>query len=81
MTHEEVAIVSTFCSKMLVIRDLLDPIVKGEIKRGRCLAGQSVACGGMRGKRKTTFQDAARIASHIQAAINLAIDDLDKHLD
>jgi len=77
MTHEEVAIVSNFRNEMLVIRDRLDPIVKGEVERGRSLAGQR----NMPGNRKTTFKDAARIASHIQAAINRAIDDLDKLWD
>jgi hypothetical protein len=77
MTSEELASVSNFRNRMLLIRDRLDPIVKGEITRGRSLAGQR----GMPGKRKTTCKDAARIAHHIQAAINLAIDDLDKHLD
>ena len=76
MTHEEAAIVSNFRNEMLLIRDCLNPVVKGEIERGRSLAGQR----NMPGKRKTTFKDSARIASHIQAAINRAIDDLDKHL-
>lgn len=81
MTHEEVAIVSTFSNKMLEVRDRLDPIVKGEIERGHCLAGDNVAVGGVPGYRKTTLKDAVRIARHIQAFINQAVDELDKHMD
>jgi len=81
MTHEEVAIVHQFANMMLQVRDRLDPIVKGEIERGHCLAGNAAAYGGSPGMRKTTLKDAREIAKHCQAIINRACNDIDKHLD
>jgi hypothetical protein len=51
-------------------RDMLEPLVSGEIERGRCVAGQREAYGGKPGKRKTTLADARRIARNVTAYIN-----------
>ena len=81
MTHEETAIVWNFTNRMLQVRDMLDPIVKGEIERGHCLAGNAIAYGGHPGMRKTTLKDAKQIARHVQALINMSHKDLDEDLD
>ena len=80
MNHEEVAAVHRFMQQMLEIRDRLDPILKGEIERGHCLAGQAEAYGGVRGYRKTTLKDARAIAKHCKAFIDRAYDELDEYL-
>jgi hypothetical protein len=77
VTHEQIARLHRFTNSMLDVRDRLDPILKGEIERGHCLAGELAACGGKPGKRKTKLKDAVEIARHCQAIINRAVNEID----
>jgi hypothetical protein len=65
-------------SDILRARDLLSPIVTGEIERGHCVAGQHVAYGAEPGNRKTTLSDARKIAKTVTFIINRAIDEYDR---
>lgn len=62
-----------FSNQMLMVRDMLKPIVDGEIERGHCLAGSREAYGGVPGKRKIKLADAQKIARHAIAAIDMAV--------
>lgn len=51
MKQDEVSAICAFMNEMLNVRDRLEPILSGQIKRGHCLAGSivtvlSVAIGG-----------------------------------
>jgi hypothetical protein len=77
MTHEEVARLHRFTNDMLGVRDRLDPILKGEIERGHCLPGKSVAYLDAPGMRKIKLKDAVEIAKHCQAIINRAVKEIE----
>ena len=72
MTPEEIrlfGVLHDFANQMVMIRDMLNPIVSGEIERGHCV-GQAAAYGGTPGKRKTMLKDAVKIAKRCQNIIN-----------
>lgn len=81
MNQEEYNALHTFMNEMLCVRDRLEPILSGQIKRGRCLNGNAEAYGGTPGYRKTTLKDAREIAKVCQAIINRAYDKFDKDLE
>lgn len=62
-----------FETEMLRCRDMLKPIITGEIERGHCVAGQSVGYGANPGMRKTKLADAVKIAKTIEFIISRAI--------
>ena len=67
-----------FVQAVLEARDMLRPIISGEITRGHCLAGKPECYGGRPGKRKTKLADAVRIAKTVEVILNRAIDEFDK---
>lgn len=77
MTYEEVQAASYFTNQMVMVRDLLDPIVSGQIKRGHCVGGRE-CYGATPGMRKTTLKDAVRIAKHCQFIINREVNKFDR---
>lgn len=66
-----------FAFEQVVIecRDLLRPIIEGQIERAQCVAGTRECYGGVPGKRKTTMKDAAKIAKVIEFKLNKAINE------
>ena len=67
-----------FHTRILEARDLLRPIVEGEIERGHCSPGTRQGYGGHPGKRKTTLKDAKGLAKQATMLINHAFAELDK---
>jgi len=71
--YEEASWDGWFSNEVACIRDMLEPILTGEIERGHCEAGEREAYGGKRGMRKTTLADARKIVHHVTIRINRAI--------
>ena len=69
-----------FINEMAHVRDLLDPIVVGQIERGHCVAGKHwpTELGGNPGYRRATITDAKRICKTVQFLINRAIAKFDE---
>ena len=70
---DRAGICGRFETDVLQCRDLLQPIIDGQIERGHCPAGQQEAYGGVPGKRKTTLEDARKIAKTITVILNRAV--------
>ena len=66
-----------FVNAVAGARDLLKPIISGEIERGHCVGSQE-CCGGRPGKRKTKLADTVRIARTITFILNRAINKFDE---
>lgn len=77
MNQEEVQAASYFTNQMVMVRDLLDPIVSGQIERGHCVGGRE-AFGAVPGMRKTTLKDAVKIAKLCQSIINREVNKFDR---
>jgi len=78
---ERAVICGHFSNEVATCRDMLQPIIDGEIERGHCPAGQQEAYGGKPGKRKTTLADARKIAKTIVARLNRAINEFDDDME
>lgn len=78
--HEFVSMHHELVTRILSARDMLEPILSGEIKRGHCVAGERECYGGKPGVRKTTLADARKRAGHATALINKAVNDFDDWL-
>lgn len=65
-----------FVNEVIEARDLLDPIINGEITRDHCV-GDRECYGAHPGKRKTMLKDARQIAKTIKAKLNRAMRELD----
>ena len=61
-----------FVNEIATIRDMLKPIITGEIERGHCVGCQQ-AYGGRPGFRKTKLADAVKIAKTMEFRLNQAI--------
>lgn len=66
-----------FTNAALNVRDSLQPIVDGMIKREHCVGGRD-CYGARKGFRKTMLKDAVKIAKHCQAIINRAVNRWDE---
>lgn len=67
--HEKAQRDYVIYSEVLRVRDMLKPIIDGEIERGHCV-GRRECYGGTPGMRKTMLADAKRIARHCEAALH-----------
>lgn len=79
--RERACICGDFVNEVASCRDLLVPIITGEIERGHCLAGEHEATGGKPGKRKTTIVDARKIAKTIEFRLNRAMNKFDTQME
>ena len=79
--HERAGICGDFINEVVTCRDLLLPIINGEIERGHCVAGEREALGGKPGKRKTTLADARAIAKTIEFRLNRAVNKFDSQME
>lgn len=70
--REQASIENDFTTEMLRVRDSLEPITSGMIKRQHCVGGRE-AYGKLPGYRKTMLKDAVSIASFAVAIINRAV--------
>jgi hypothetical protein len=75
--RERACICGDFLNEVASCRDLLIPILTGEITRCHCVAGEREATGGRPGKRKTTLKDARAIAKSIEFRLNRAMNKFD----
>jgi hypothetical protein len=66
-----------FITQVLMARDMLEPIISGEIERGHCVGGQA-AYGATPGKRKTKLDDAVRIAKTVKFNLDRAVNKFDR---
>ncbi len=57
----------------MTARDMLTPILEGEIERGHCSPGTRECYGGRPGKRKTLLKDAKDITRHVVVILNKAL--------
>lgn len=57
---------------ILTARDMLQPIIDGEVQRGHCSPGSRECYGGVPGKRKLTLKDAVQITKHVVTLLNRA---------
>ncbi len=64
----------TFETYVLQARDMLRPIIDGEIERGHCV-GARECYGGTPGKRKTMLKDAVKIAKTVAFILNRAVNE------
>lgn len=69
-----------FATRVMECRDLLGPIVKGEIERVNCPAGTRECYGGVKGERKTTLKDAVRIAKIVTMLMDRAINEFEEEI-
>lgn len=66
-----------FIQAVLTARDMLKPIITGEIERGHCVGGRE--CYGARpGTRKTKLADAVKIAKTVEFILNKAVNEFDR---
>ena len=77
---ERACICGDFINEVVTCRDLLLPIINGEIERGHCV-GDREAFGGKPGKRKTTLKDAQAIAKTIEFRLNRAVNKFDQQME
>lgn len=68
---------NNFVNSVAGARDLLRPIISGEIERGHCV-GTSECYGGRRGFRKTKLVDAVKIAKTVEMLLNRAINEFEE---
>ena len=65
-----------FVTAILEARDMLRPIITGEIERGHCVGGRE--CYGARpGMRKTKLADAVKIAKTVGIILDRAVNKFD----
>ena len=74
---EQAARDGDFINSIAEARDLLRPIIAGEIERGHCV-GRAECYGGRRGLRKTKLVDAVKIAKTVEILLNRAISKFDE---
>jgi hypothetical protein len=79
--RERACVCGDFINEVVTCRDMLLPIINGEIERGHCLPGQHEARGAIAGKRKTTLADARKIAKTIEFRINRAVNKFDRQME
>jgi hypothetical protein len=79
--RDRACICGEFENEVLSCRDMLQPIIDGQITRGHCIAGQREAYGGVPGKRKTTFADARQIAKTIICRLDRAVNKFNERME
>jgi hypothetical protein len=65
-----------FVTAVLQARDMLKPIITGEIERGHCVGGRE-CYGAQPGMRKTKLADAVKIAKTVEIILNRAVNKFD----
>lgn len=72
MTDQELSVVYTVETEILMIRDMLKPILDGQIERGHCSPGSRECYGAVPGRRKLTLADARKLVKHATARLDKA---------
>jgi hypothetical protein len=67
-----------FVTQVLTARDMLRPIITGEIERGHCV-GDRECYGARPGMRKTKLADAVKIAKTVEIILNRAVNEFDHY--